>query len=83
MGYWRTSGLIICSRSAPSWRCVVCSTQYDIKLCDFLLRGPKSGQTCDRPVCGTHAYHIDPDVDYCPSHARVLYNNKHEEQHHE
>lgn len=63
---------IVCSRIVPAKRCVVCHTQFNIKLCDFALSGPKAGQTCDRPVCATHAHHIDPDVDFCPSHARVL-----------
>lgn len=66
----RTSGLIICSRVAPPRRCVVCGTQYNIKLCDFPLTGPKAGQTCDRPVCGTHAHHVEPDTDLCLPHAR-------------
>ena len=64
--------VIVCSRTAPAKRCVVCFTQYDIKLCDYPLTGAKQGQTCDRPVCGTHAIHQEADTDYCPSHARVL-----------
>mgnify|MGYP001566962773 CR=1 FL=1 len=64
--------VIVCSRMAPAKNCVVCHTQYNIKLCDYPLTGDKQGQTCDRPVCGTHAVHQDPDTDYCPSHARVL-----------
>ena len=63
---------IICRRSTPSPRCVVCGTWRQITLCDFPLTGPKAGQTCDRPVCATHATHAEPDTDYCPSHARVL-----------
>ena len=64
--------MIVCSRGVVAQRCVVCRTQYDLKLCDFPLRGEKQGQTCDRPVCGTHATHQEPDFDLCPSHGRVL-----------
>ena len=63
---------IVCSRKAPVKRCVTCGTQYDIKLCDFPLTGEKSGQTCDRPVCGAHALYVEPDTDYCPAHTRLL-----------
>ena len=64
--------MIVCGRKARGKQCVVCKTQYDIRLCDYPLRGAKQGQTCGRPVCGAHAMHQPPDVDYCPSHARVL-----------
>lgn len=66
---------IVCSRTAAR-RCVVCGTTRAIKLCDFPLTGPKAGQTCDRPVCVTHATHEDPDTDYCPRHARMLAERK-------
>ena len=64
--------VIVCGRQAHAKRCVVCQTQYDIKLCDYPLAGPKQGQMCDRPVCGVHATHQEPDTDFCPSHARVV-----------
>ena len=63
---------IVCGRRTPVQRCVVCGTQYDMKLCDFPLRRDKTGKTCDRPVCGTHAHHVEPDTDLCPTHARVM-----------
>jgi len=64
---------MMCSRGRrPARRCVVCFTTKDIKLCDFPLRGEKTGQTCDRPVCRWHAHHIEPDCDLCPAHARLL-----------
>ena len=63
---------IVCGRRAPSKRCVVCQTTLNIKLCDAPLRGHLTGKTCSRPVCGTHAHHVEPDYDLCPSHHRVL-----------
>ena len=69
--------VIVCSRAALTQRCVVCRTQYDIRLCDYPLRGVQQGQTCDRPVCGTHATHQEPDVDWCPSHARLVAAHQH------
>ena len=64
--------MIVCGRKAAVPCCVVCRTQYDIKLCDYPLVGTKLGQTCDRPVCGVHAVHQEPDFDLCPSHARIV-----------
>jgi hypothetical protein len=65
--------LSVCSRGAGARsRCIVCTTVYDIKLCDYPLRGAKAGQTCSRPVCGRHARHQEPDLDYCPAHARLV-----------
>ncbi len=63
---------IVCGRYGPAKYCVVCGTQDNIKLCDYPLHGVKQGQTCDRPVCRMHATHQEPDVDYCPSHARRI-----------
>ena len=70
--------VIVCSRMAPAKRCVVCFTQYDVKLCDYPLVGSKAGQTCDRPVCGVHAVHQEPDFDLCPSHARFVATRQHD-----
>ena len=70
--------MIVCGRQAHAKRCVVCQTQYIIKLCDYPLIGTKQGQTCDRPVCGTHAMHREPDVDLCPSHARAVAAQQHQ-----
>ena len=69
--------MIVCSRGAGTREssCVVChryASSVKMKLCDYPLCREKEGQTCSRPVCVTHAQHIDPDTDYCPSHARVI-----------
>jgi hypothetical protein len=53
-------------------RCIVCHCPdwlVTMKRCDYAL-GPGPAQTCDRPVCGEHASHIEPDTDLCPAHAR-------------
>ena len=54
-------------------RCIVCNvpeSMATIKLCDGpALRG--SG-TCDQVLCVDHALHVDPDLDYCPTHARLI-----------
>ena len=62
---------IVCIRGDRRSACVVCSRTVDIVLCDFPLTGPKTGQTCSRPVCRLHATHEEPDTDYCPTHARL------------
>jgi hypothetical protein len=59
---------IVCSRGHASKRCVTCGTTREIMLCDWALRGATAGQTCDRPVCRTHARHVGTDTDYCPRH---------------
>ena len=71
---WRgvRASMIVCGRQAHAKRCVVCQTHDNLKLCDYPLAGPKHGQTCNRPVCGTHATHQEPDFDLCPSHARIV-----------
>lgn len=62
--------MIICSRSSRAKRCEICGKPGG-KLCDFPLSGPKSGKTCDRSLCVACAVHVDPDIDYCPAHAKV------------
>jgi hypothetical protein len=64
---------IVCgpSRRRTPRRCIVCHCPdwlATMKLCDYAL-GPGPSQTCDRPVCVEHAYHVEPDTDYCPAHA--------------
>jgi hypothetical protein len=66
----------VCSRGRQpaARRCVVCkrpASQGPLFLCDWPLHGTKAGQTCDRPVCQEHASHRDPDLEYCPAHARL------------
>lgn len=34
-------------------------------LCDFPVA---EGQTCDLPLCDSHAYEVAPDIHYCPGH---------------
>jgi hypothetical protein len=42
------------------------------KLCDFPLTGSKTGQTCDRPMCKRHSFHVPgKDEDYCLIHGRM------------
>jgi len=70
-GYGRA---IACSRERwpRARRCVVCNvpeTMATIKLCDGFIDTKKGSGTCDAPVCVAHAYHIEPDFDYCPRHA--------------
>ncbi len=62
---------IICTRRGPAKRCCSCGGPSS-KLCDFPLTGAKAGATCDRPVCQSCAVHRDPDIDYCPTHGRII-----------
>ena len=55
----------------PLRRCIVCyvpETMASIKLCDAPVSG-KPGQTCNAVVCVDHAFHVEPDTDWCPQHA--------------
>lgn len=40
------------------------------KLCDYPLRGPKAGKTCDAPLCERCATVVGADRDFCQPHAR-------------
>lgn len=40
-------------------------------LCDFELRGKKTGKTCDARLCLKHAVPVGPDRHLCPAHAKV------------
>lgn len=63
---------IVCgSRRLSGKPCVGCG-RPSTKLCDYPMRGVKAGQTCSRPVCDKCAVHQDPDVDFCPTHGRML-----------
>ena len=62
----------------PLRRCSVChcpETLCTQKLCDAPVRG-KPERTCDAPVYVEHAWHVEPDTDYCPQHA-MLVQEKH------
>ena len=68
---------IVCGRGSTRRRvprrCVVChvpETMASIRRCDG--PGLRPGTTCDAPVCVDCAYHIDPDEDYCPTHAQAV-----------
>ncbi len=61
---------IICRRGSQTKRCDICGRPGG-KLCDFPLTGAKAGKTCDRSLCAACAVHVDPDIDYCPTHARM------------
>ena len=62
----------VCYRAPAPKLCKVCGTRDATKLCDFALRGRKSGSTCDAPLCDACAVSRGPELDYCPSHARLL-----------
>ena len=62
---------IICSRGSRPIVCEICGKRGD-KLCDFPLTGEKAGKTCDRHLCAKCAVHVGRDVDYCPTHARMV-----------
>jgi len=61
---------IVCTRGRRPITCSVCGKRGD-KLCDFPLTGVKAGKTCDRGLCQKCAVHVEPDIDYCPAHARM------------
>jgi hypothetical protein len=67
-----TAPAVVCTR-LPRRRCQSCgTTRGAFVLCDFPLTGAKAGQTCSRVLCTSCATHVDPDLDYCPAHARLL-----------
>lgn len=61
----------ICGRKDRVKTCVHCGRPPS-KLCDFPLKGAKAGKTCDRPVCEQCATHVEPDTDYCMTHAAII-----------
>ena len=62
---------IVCGRGQHSKPCDICHRPGG-KLCDYPLRGAKQSKTCDRSLCAACAVHVEPDTDYCPSHARMV-----------
>ena len=68
---------IVCTRGRSTKRCVICGLPGG-KLCDFPLTGAKAGKTCDRSLCAKCAVHREPDIDYCPTHARMVEAEKEE-----
>ena len=70
-------GGFACSRGRRRSCSVPGCTNSATLLCDYPLKGPKAGKTCDRDLCVMHAArrgHQTFDgrsntVDYCPAHA--------------
>jgi len=64
---------IVCTRGSVSQkvnsRCA-CGRVANL-LCDYPLKGPKAGKTCDRPLCMLCAIRVSVGKDYCPAHARA------------
>ena len=65
---------IVCTRGGRRPKpCAYCGMPSS-RLCDYPLRGPKAGKTCDEPMCTRCATRPDPreDVDYCRAHAAAI-----------
>lgn len=58
---------VACSRGQ---RCSGCGGRAS-KQCDFELKGPKAGKTCDKHLCGRCAVNVGPNRDLCPAHSRM------------
>ena len=54
----------MCGRLGPPCADHRCNWVSDY-LCDFPVGNNK---TCDRPLCGDHAYEVAPDTHYCAPH---------------
>lgn len=65
-----TGMIVVCARGRrPHQVCSVPGCGRDARrLCDERLA---NGQTCDKPLCTSHAVSIGPDQDLCPPHARA------------
>ncbi len=62
---------IVCSRGRkPGPPCRTCGSDSPY-LCDFPLKGRAAGRTCSAPMCEKHRHSLGPNVDYCPTHARM------------
>jgi len=63
---------IVCSRGGQRTKpCAICGRPGGL-LCDFPLTGEKQGKTCDRSICRNCAVSRGPEIDYCPTHARMV-----------
>lgn len=60
--------VIVCSRT--SMQMCGCGNKATL-LCDFELKGPKFGRTCDRPLCVKCSTKIG-SKDLCPAHSRIV-----------
>lgn len=54
---------IMCHRARRP-KCSFCSERASLE-CDFPVPG---GKTCDKPICGSCAVKIGPNIDHCPDH---------------
>lgn len=61
---------IVCGRFPKAKPCSACGAP-STRLCDFPLKGPRAGKTCDKPLCDRCAAAFGDEVDYCPPHARL------------
>jgi len=60
----------VCSRGQKQPPRCKCGRKAPL-LCDQPLTGPKTGKTCDRPLCERCATEVGPDRHLCPAHARA------------
>jgi uncharacterized protein YhfF len=70
--------IIACNRSKRRPACKFCGrAQSATKLCDYPLRGTKSGKTCSANMCDACAVKqpvtalAGDTIDFCPPHARL------------
>lgn len=63
---------IVCSRGrrGPAALCSACKARPGTLLCDYELRGSKSGKTCSAKLCERCATKRG-QADLCPPHARA------------
>lgn len=53
-------------------RCSACSRWANPEiLCDYKLRGPKAGKTCDVVLCDDCAREVADNKHLCPPHAKL------------
>ncbi|HYE73568.1 MAG TPA: DUF4326 domain-containing protein [Blastocatellia bacterium] len=58
----------VCSSGRRAARCKFCQGSFDLE-CDY----PTRGGTCDARMCRACALHIEPNEDYCPTHAPFVF----------
>jgi hypothetical protein len=68
------STVILCSRNSSRRSCATpgCGSRAPF-LCDYPI-GTDGKRTCDRPMCGAHAFAVfgEKDKHYCPPHRRIV-----------
>jgi hypothetical protein len=55
----------LCGDLGPHCAADKCGAPGNEFLCDYPVG---EGQTCDLPLCASHAYEVAPNVHYCPGH---------------